>query len=117
MEIKLFEVVDRATRYSIMVVAYGYKTPKERWLLERVGLGNGSAYSIQVTELETGKTERDRFKWRSEGRTLFEAYKYIADNWNTLSSGDLIDVEYILGEVDKPKKTGFVPLSGVDYFG
>jgi hypothetical protein len=37
-------------------------------------------------------------------RTYRTAHKYIAENFDTLTSGDVLDIEFILGEVDKPKE-------------
>jgi hypothetical protein len=34
-----------------------------------------------------------------------EAHKYIAKNWGSLNNGDVIDIEYILGETTSPKVT------------
>lgn len=107
MQTKLFEVVDGATRLSVLAVRLEGGTPKENWLLERVGLGEGSAYKVQMTDLELNKTHRDPFKWRSDSRTTFEAHLYIQKNWDNLKTGDLIDIRVIVGESDFPVSSKF----------
>jgi hypothetical protein len=34
---------------------------------------------------------------------MVEAHRYIEENWNALSDGDVIDVEFILGETKEKK--------------
>jgi len=107
LEVKLFEVLDRVTCCSLLAVRFrGVQSDKERWILHRAGFSE-DAPLIQVTELETGQTERDPYKWRSVNRTLFEAHKYLLAHWDELSSGSTIDIEYILGEKPSPRLSQF----------
>ena len=39
----------------------------------------------------------------NRGRTIRKAHFYIIEHWNELRDGDVVDVEFILGERDKPK--------------
>jgi hypothetical protein len=107
MQVKLFEVKDRCTTYSVMAVKHVGETAKEQWLLNRVGLTEGNGYPVQLTNLEGGETKRDAWKWVDEGRTLVQAHLHIIKAWDTLNSGDVIDVEYLLDEVDQPRESGF----------
>gem|GEM_PF-2943358 len=45
----------------------------------------------------------DPYDWSGTPRTYREAHKYIKQNWGILESGDVIDVEFILGETDTCK--------------
>jgi len=40
---------------------------------------------------------------RSLARTMLEAHRHVAAHWNELQSGDVVDVEFILGETAAPK--------------
>jgi len=43
----------------------------------------------------------DPYAWGD--RTFFVAHQYIERNWGSLESGEVLDVEYILGESKTPK--------------
>jgi hypothetical protein len=43
----------------------------------------------------------DPYDWND--RTMQTAHNYIAKNFDDLSNGDVVDVEYILEETDEPK--------------
>jgi hypothetical protein len=48
-----------------------------------------------------GSWEYDPYNW--DNRSMKAAHIYIADHWNDLISGQVIDVEFILGESKTPK--------------
>ena len=45
----------------------------------------------------------DCYDWAKDMRTKGTAHNFIAEHWHELSDGDVIDVQFILGETDKPK--------------
>lgn len=45
----------------------------------------------------------DPYAWGQNPRTKYVAHKYIIENWDKLSTGDVVYVETILGERDTPK--------------
>ena len=105
---KLFEIRDRATFIPIMAVQCCPIMSGERYLLSRAGYGPTAAEQIQyvlMCEINGGggKVHCDPIKWGRHARTLQVAHQYIMDNWINLLSGDVIDVEYILGETTTPK--------------
>lgn len=51
---------------------------------------------LSANELEVAN------RWHGE-RTLGTSCQYIMENWDELKNGQVIDVEYVLGEVSKPK--------------
>ena len=56
--------------------------------------------------LDDGKATNDPYKWESLGlgpRTMPVAHNYIIENWHDLRDGDVVDVEFILGESSAPK--------------
>lgn len=128
MEAKLFEVRDRATFMPVIAIALTVRefdpmilTEKdveeerrrkdaEMFLLRRVGYSRERLHEdcdspyILLTRLDGGTpAEYDEYAWGN--RTWHYAHHYINENWTTLKSGDVIDVEYILNESNKPKES------------
>jgi hypothetical protein len=115
MQIKLFEVRDRATLIPCFGIrmAPGAATPgevsldidqfeAEKYLLQRAGFGFEYPL-VFFGRLEGGECRYDPFQWDCSSRTVPEAHRYVAAHWEELTSGDVIDVEYILGEKDTTK--------------
>lgn len=108
--LKLFEVRDRATCIPIIAVRLHFGSKKEQWLAARAGYTPVSrqGYFVLVGLLAGDFPLRwDPNRWSDPGyrRTLKFAHEYIRDHWDTLTSGDVVDVEFILGEKDKPSET------------
>ncbi len=110
--IKLFEVRDRATAIPcfgiLMEPGYGLLSQEsilaEDFLLKRAGYGAGYPL-VLFGRLEGDECHYDPYSWRANPRTLRSAHVYISENWATLRSGDVVDVEFILGESKEPKKS------------
>lgn len=105
MEIKLFEVRDRITFISAIAIKLGSNNESERFLLARAGFGllnEDQEKYILFGRLQDLKLE---YNFISDSRTMPVAHNYIRENWNDLKSGDVIDIEYVLGEVSKPKES------------
>src|SRR6266436_1053716 len=99
METKLFEVRDRGTLIPVIAIRLGSRNEAERYLLSRVGYGKTveeqSGY-ILYAGLEEFDMQYDAYQ--QTNRTRQVSHKFIEDNWDNLTSGEVIDVEYILGE-------------------
>lgn len=102
---KMFELRDRGTFIPIVCIncrAIPIGT-REYKLLRSVGYSSDQP-TILMTSLHGGKVAHcDPYAWGD--RTYNFAHQYIEANWHKLSSGDVIDVEYILGETSKPKES------------
>jgi hypothetical protein len=123
MPVKLFEVRDTATTIPVMAVALQHHPPdfgdqeiaaKEAFLLRRAGYGDDQINQLQdVTPyivlwaltggVDGGLATYDPYGWRNSARTMPVAHQYIIEHWNELTSGDVIDVEFILGLSSTPK--------------
>lgn len=103
MNSKLFELRDRGTFVPVMVTKVEPANEQEMYLLRRSGYGIPSDLVI-MTGLDGGldKATCDPYDWGSN-RTRLVAHKYIAEHFDELESGAVIDVEFILGETTKPK--------------
>ena len=105
MQVKLFEVRDRATFIPVMAININLpNNDDQRYLIRRAGYGIDQNYVVLI-KIVTMECEYDPFKWPQAGivRTMPTAHKYIRDNFDTLNDGDVIDVEYILGETSECK--------------
>lgn len=110
MQTKLFEIRDTGTFIPVMVTRFestGISDwDSERWLLSRAGYGNAESqknyYFLQRINSGSGHGSSDSFD-HGGARTLEVAHDYIKKHWDDLSSGAVIDVEFILGETEKPK--------------
>jgi hypothetical protein len=103
MLVKLFELRDRATFIPIICFECSLegRTKEETFLLRRAGYSNDFR-CILLTRLDGGnKSCYDPYDWND--RTFQQSHKYIEEQWDKLISGEVIDVEYILGE-SKTKK-------------
>lgn len=106
---KLFEVRDAATFIPVLAVKLEPTNESERYLLGCSGYGtkneDQSKY-IQVMKIAGGssKSECSPSDWGGN-RTMYEAHKYIEEKFDDLNTGDVIDVEYILGISQQPKIT------------
>lgn len=113
LECKTFELRDRMTFIPIVAVNCGVRettrplerTSEDQYLLRRAGYGP-DCDCIILTRLDAqgGKSSQaccDPFMWND--RTFTVAHQYIEANWGELASGQVIDVEFLLGEVTTPK--------------
>ncbi len=108
MEVKLFEIRDAATFIPILAVRLTPASGAEAYLLARSGYGLEPEYQgayiilcrIVGGELDARATPNH---WGQSTRTLSTAHHYIINNWEELASGDVVDVEFILGETTEPK--------------
>ena len=101
LETKLFEVRDRCTYIPVMATKLVTNNIKEKYTLGRAGYSNQYPV-IMLVRIEKPEAHNDAYGWQNS-RTMKEAHLYIAKNFDTLTSGDVVDVEFICGETDKPK--------------
>lgn len=105
MKIKMFEVRDRATFIPVIAIKLDDDcTMEEDYLLARSGYGSKyrKDYTL-LTRIADGETKcsYDEYSWGC--RTMLNAHKFIDDNFDTLTTGAVVDVEYILGETNTPR--------------
>jgi hypothetical protein len=100
MKAKMLEVRDKGTFIPVMCVETKSENQDNRYLLGRAGFGENS-HLIQLVWISREQTHYYPIEW--DDRTMYRAHTYITENWDKISCGDVIDVEYILGETDTPK--------------
>lgn len=105
---KFFEVRDKATTASVMCIQMDLMKVLYTQGERSVRIASRAGYAFNPTcilfhPMAHDKIKYDPCEWGD--RTYQVAHDYIIKNWETLESGDIVDVEYILGERDKPKTT------------
>lgn len=107
---KILEVRDRMTFLPILAVdmnANGFVDDPsfiaERYLLRRVGYPCDDKPNILITKLaaDGSPANNDPHHWGD--RTMAVAHLFIIDHWTALKDGDVVDVEFLLGETSAPK--------------
>lgn len=112
MQVKLFELRDRAT--MIQIFAFRCRAtadaPSEAAhlaqdaLLRSAGYGDQADGLVMVGPLRGGACHYDEYAFGG-ARTYPIAVRYIRENWDKLNDGDVICVEHISGERDTPKES------------
>ena len=105
---KLFEVRDSGTLIPVMAVRLKSNSEAESWLLTRSGYGGsphdqGRYVLVCTIDGGDGVLHSDKYQWRS--RAMSVAHGYISAHFDDLKSGDVIDVQYILGETSEKKQS------------
>ena len=76
------------------------KYEERRWLLRSAGYSSDGD-TIILLNLNDCRASNEPYGWN--GRTMTVAHEYIERNWGELQDGDVIDVEFILGETTVKK--------------
>jgi hypothetical protein len=99
MKMKLLEIRDTGTFIPAIAIAV---SGRDHYLLRQAGYG--IRRDILLGSLNKGLLTYNAFDWVECGsRTMHQAHLWIIKNWDHLNSGDVVDVEYILGETNTKK--------------
>jgi hypothetical protein len=102
MEIKTLEIRDRATFIPAIAIKVECNNESERYLWSRAGFNTSVGFLVFLGRID------DELKFYPpvwENRTMTTVHEYLQKNWDVVESGQVIDVEYILGETEKPKES------------
>lgn len=112
MESKMFEIRDRGTFIPILATRLGSPLDQEQWLLWKAGFGERLEQQreyVMLCKIAGGSGHYamtcDPFDWGQGNRTYFIAHRYIEKHFDELQPGQVVDVEYILGEKLEPKSS------------
>lgn len=98
MEVKCLEVRDDGTFIPVICLRPVPENEAQRYLLRRDGYaGNDTERCIIMIDAQCRGVSYDPYNW-PDGRTKCLAHQFIEQNWAGLRDGDVIDVEYIMGE-------------------
>jgi hypothetical protein len=88
----------------------------QRYLLLRVGYPCDGRPNILLTRLSgDGQATNDPYGWKCGTRTFRVAHAWIIEHWAEIKDGDVIDVQWILGETadKKPSERVSYPAAGI----
>lgn len=101
---KFFEIRDAATFIPVIATALSSDIYEEAYLIGCAGYRNYEGpTAIMVTRLVDCSSANDYCEWGN--RTMQTAHKYIEDHFYKLQTGAVVDVQFILGETDTPKRS------------
>lgn len=104
MEVKCLEIRDAGTFIPVICIRPVAENEGQRYLLRRDGYrANASEWCIIYINAQCRDVAYDPCQWPANPRTHRVAHSYITEHWHEFSDGDVIDVEFILGETSKPK--------------
>jgi len=103
-EVKLFEIRDRATCISavgVLVNQHPDHSVEEWYILGRAGFGPiETSGTMVLLSMLGGQGKLHSERWND--RTMQTAHLHIKNNWDELESGAVVCVEHILGERPEP---------------
>ena len=101
-EVKRVEIRDRAT--LIPAIALGVSGEGDP-LLARAGFQTflESHPHVILIHLTDSECHWDAYDWPN--RTMHEAHKWLQEYWFKFKDGDVLDVQFILGETKKAKES------------
>ena len=103
MIVKAVEIRDRMTFIPALAILMTPINEAEKFLAWRCGF-LPEAPNVLLIKLSSLQTEFSPHQW-GETRTMRIAHEYLYAHFSELKEGDVIDVEYILGETTEPKKS------------
>ncbi len=100
MQIKEVEIRDRETNVQALAISMSPNRSEDIPFLRRAGFLGGNL--VYLVKIDSQEAHYDPFDW-SNHRTMTNAHRYIQQHFDELPACGVVDVEYILGEKDKPK--------------
>ena len=107
---KTFELRDAGTFVPVLAIKLEPGCEEDRYLLGRSGFGSNTTTQSKYVLMcalagGEGRITYDHHGWGAN-RTRIVAHKHIIENFDSLKSGEVIDVEFLLGErpIKKPSE-------------
>ena len=107
MEVKCLEIRDSMTFIPVICIRPVAENNMQRYLLRRDGYSAlPSEFCVIMIDAQCRGVAYDPYNWTSKGatrRTHHVAHLFIQEHWHELADGDVVDVQFILGETPGPK--------------
>lgn len=104
MEVKCLEVRDAGTFIPVICVRPVPLNDAQRYLLRRDGYsGEATERCVIMVDAQCRGVAYDPYDWKGDARTKPVAHNYITENWAKLRDGDVVDVQFLIGETAAPK--------------
>jgi hypothetical protein len=105
MTVKLFEVRDAATTIICMGIEVNTLLAADETEFKMMRHAGYGERCILFCRLQGGEIRFDPYEHTGGARTIPNAHLFVEKHWDMLKSGDIVDVQFILGETDEPKET------------
>lgn len=103
MEVKTLEIRDAMTFIPVICIRPTPDNEAQRYLLRRDGYrGDEGEHCIIMIDAQCHGCSYDPYEWGGS-RTKGQAHHFIAEHWHELKDGDVVDVQFILGETPSAK--------------
>ncbi len=103
MEIKCLELRDSGTFSPVICIRPVAENEAQRYLLRRDSYrADDTERCIIMIDAQCRGASYDPYNW-GDSRTKGNAHQHIEQHWHDLKDGDVIDVQFILGETSAPK--------------
>ena len=100
MQTKAIEIRDRATFIAATAIKLAPANEEQRYLIRRSGFSS-TFDDVILFPLDCRNIEYDPYGWNG-ARTFREAHLWVREHFDEIKDGDVIDVEFILGEKPAP---------------
>lgn len=101
LENKVLEVRDSGTHIDVLAIRMQARNGVQDYYIHRRGGYPPNGSCIAVVRVDDCNGNCDPYAWSN--RTMATAHHYIYDHFDELADGDVIDVEFILGETQVKK--------------
>lgn len=98
---KVLEIRDSMTFIPVVAINTESHSEGQRYLLKRAGYAD-DGHTVILVNLNDCRASNDPYDWAGS-RTMQTAHAYIEKHFADLIDGDVVDVEFILGETKTPK--------------
>src|ERR1700690_3483866 len=99
MQVKCLELRDAGTFIPVICIHPTPDNEAQRYLLRRDGYsGKADEHCIIMIDAQCRGVAYDPYDWTGDARTKKNAHHFIQENWASIKDGDVIDVQFILGE-------------------
>ncbi len=100
---KTFEIRDRMKFIPVLAVRLDVDNEQDGYLIRRAGFGLQSETYIMVCKFSNMKSSYDPYSWGDN--TMIGAHHHIMKHFDELPTGAVIDVEFLRGESEAPKRS------------
>ena len=106
MEVKCLEIRDEGTFIPVICIRPVAENERQEYLLRRDGYtADNTEHCVIMIDAQCRGCAYDPYAWFGDARVRTQriAHQYIEKNWEDLWDGDVIDVQFILGETSAKK--------------
>ena len=101
MIIKAIEIRDRNTFIAAAAIKMAPENEGQRYLLRRCGW-SADGSGVVLIRLDSAEGKSDPYEWVGS-RTMTPAHAWCCSHFDEIKDGDVVDVEFLLGEAPAPK--------------